>query len=112
MMHNTDDEKGAGPSLSPPDPRSRRSLRVTSTTMILAVLFAPLLFVLIISAPGNVGDRLKLWLAEQTTEHGWDRSRLEGDEYLLGVGKADITGYTAGLIFCVLNVSQFANMGL
>lgn len=87
MHTKSGDEKRAGP--SPSRPTQRRGFFF----WVCAITFAAIIFIFTLSTQNGVGNRLKLWLAEETPRLGWHRSRAEGDEYLLGVGKADITGY-------------------
>ncbi|KAI1194717.1 Neutral/alkaline nonlysosomal ceramidase [Nemania serpens] len=89
-MQDIDSEKRAGPSPSLPAPRKNKSTRLTF--LISAVFFASTLLFLAISAPPCLRDKLALWRNYASPHRGWVPSRAKGDEYLLGVGKADITG--------------------
>ncbi|GAW16274.1 hypothetical protein ANO14919_056970 [Xylariales sp. No.14919] len=88
-MQDVDNEK-AGP--SPPLPGSRRNGSKRLNVLISAILFASVLLLLVTVTPQSLRNRLTPWLDYKPLEQGWDSSRAEGDEYLLGVGKADITG--------------------
>ncbi|KAJ8118790.1 hypothetical protein ONZ43_g3922 [Nemania bipapillata] len=91
-MQDIDSEKKAGPSPLLPDQRKKRSSRLT--VLISTILFASTLLFLAITAPQSLRNRLILWPSKETPPQGWvsSGSESEGDEYLLGVGKADITG--------------------
>ncbi|KAJ8119688.1 hypothetical protein O1611_g10552 [Lasiodiplodia mahajangana] len=90
-MQDIDSEKKAGPSPLLPDERKNRSSR--RTVLISTILFASTFLFFIITTPHSVRNKLTLWwLDDKTSEQSWVSSGVEGDEYLLGVGKADITG--------------------
>ncbi|KAI8946508.1 Neutral/alkaline nonlysosomal ceramidase [Xylaria longipes] len=89
-MQEIDDEKKAGPSPLLPDLRRNRSTRLT--VLASALLIVSTLLFLVTTAPHSVRNKLTLWLGDQAPEQPWAPSSAEGDEYLLGVGKADITG--------------------
>ncbi|KAI0101781.1 Neutral/alkaline nonlysosomal ceramidase [Nemania sp. FL0031] len=90
-MQDIDSEKKAGPSPLLPDERKNRSSR--RTVLISSILFASTLLFFIITPPHSVKNKLTLWwLDDKTPQQSWVSSGVEGDEYLLGVGKADITG--------------------
>ncbi|KAJ3552664.1 hypothetical protein NPX13_g11060 [Xylaria arbuscula] len=90
-MEDVDREKKAGPSPLLPDLRKSKSTRLT--IVLAAVTFATALFFLVITTPQSLRDRLTPWLGLEPSGQGWSvPSGSDGDEYLLGVGKADITG--------------------
>jgi hypothetical protein len=98
-MQDIDSEKKAGPSPSLAELRRNRSSTSTRLTILLsAVFFASALLFLVIAPPQTVKNRFRLWLdevlpsqASQSSQPSFS-SDAEGDEYLIGVGKADITG--------------------
>lgn len=91
-MEDIDHEKKAGPSPLLPDPRKSKSTRLT--VFLGAITFAITLLFLVIATPQSLRNRLTPWLGCEPPERGWAvPSGSDGDEYLLGVGKADITGY-------------------
>ncbi|KAI1487958.1 Neutral/alkaline nonlysosomal ceramidase [Biscogniauxia mediterranea] len=87
----TADEEKAGPSARPQPRQYRPSLFIS------ILLFIPVLLCLIATVvPGSLKSNLSLWIGSGIGEdHGkepWGASSVLGDEYLIGVGKADITG--------------------
>jgi len=86
------DDKRAGTSF-PPSPARRMSRFTSLMVLISTVLLASLLLLFSVTTTNDAARRLKFWLGTETSEYGWDQPAVEGDEYLLGVGKADITGY-------------------
>ncbi|KAI0206871.1 Neutral/alkaline nonlysosomal ceramidase [Astrocystis sublimbata] len=89
-MHGIDDNKKAGPSPSLQEPHRSRATRFTVAVPVL--LFASILLLLAISTPHNLKDRLALWSNDKASEQPWAPTNAQGDEYLVGVGKSDITG--------------------
>ncbi|KAI0910005.1 Neutral/alkaline nonlysosomal ceramidase [Ustulina deusta] len=90
-MQDIDNEKKAGP--SPPLPALPKGKSTRLTVLVSAIIFASTLLFLAIATPHSLGNRLTLWLGHEPPEQGSGSPfRAEGDEYLLGVGKADITG--------------------
>ncbi|KAI0402537.1 Neutral/alkaline nonlysosomal ceramidase [Xylaria palmicola] len=89
-MRDIDSEKKAGPSTPLPDPRRNRFTRLTA--LVSALFFASALVFLAVVAPHSLRNSLMPWLDKGTPGQTWSSSSSEGDEYLLGVGKADITG--------------------
>lgn len=85
-----DSEKKAGPSPSLPNPSRNRSARLT--LLLSTIIFISTLLLLAVSAPPTVRNKLAQWLNHETPGTEWSQSGAQGDEYLLGVGKADITG--------------------
>ncbi|KAI1434170.1 Neutral/alkaline nonlysosomal ceramidase [Xylaria sp. CBS 124048] len=88
-MEDNPEDKNTMPLV--PDRRKYRwiGLRVLISV---ALSLSTLLF-LILASQSSVGEKLKLWLDDEVSRQGLGASsRAEGDEYLLGVGKADITG--------------------
>jgi hypothetical protein len=85
-------DKRAGTLLTP-SPARRTSGFASLAVLASAVFFASLLLFLSLTTPKDAARRLKFWLGAETSEYPWGRTMAEGDEYLLGVGKADITGY-------------------
>ncbi|KAI0388457.1 Neutral/alkaline nonlysosomal ceramidase [Xylariaceae sp. FL0594] len=81
----------AGNSL-PPSPARRWRGPITLMILIPTVFLASLLLLRSVATTRNAAERVKLWLEAQSSGHGWGQTAVEGDEYLLGVGKADITG--------------------
>lgn len=99
-MPDIDSEKKAGPSPLVPNQHKNRSSRQTRLTVWLSViLFTSTLLLLAITSPHSIRNRLTLWPVDKTPDQGGVSSEVEGDEYLLGVGKADITGYAADELF-------------
>ncbi|KAI8629992.1 Neutral/alkaline nonlysosomal ceramidase [Xylariaceae sp. FL1651] len=89
-MDDTIDDKKAGPSLLAPGRRRGRS--TTLAFFISTLLFISILLFFTSVVPTRLHDKLKLWLDDESVKQEWDLSSLKGDEYLVGVGKADITG--------------------
>ncbi|KAI1819557.1 Neutral/alkaline nonlysosomal ceramidase [Xylaria intraflava] len=89
-MKDTLDDKKAGPSPLVAGRRENRSYRLR--VLISAALFVSTLVFLVLAAPNGIRDRLQLWLDGDASRRGWDSLSAGGDEYLIGVGKADITG--------------------
>ncbi|KAI0433565.1 Neutral/alkaline nonlysosomal ceramidase [Xylaria sp. FL1042] len=90
-MADIDHEKKAGPSPPLPDLRKKNPTRLT--VFLSTVLFVSTLLFLAVATPQSLRNRLTPWLGHRPPEQGWGVPfRAEGDEYLLGVGKADITG--------------------
>ncbi|KAJ2968576.1 hypothetical protein NUW58_g10192 [Xylaria curta] len=92
-MQDIDNEKKAGSSSLLPHRRRDKSTRLA--LLISALIFAATLLFLAIAAPHGLRSKLAPWLYDETPEGSWAPSADEGgekDEYLLGVGKADITG--------------------
>ncbi len=99
-MQDIDNEKKAGS--SPPLPALPKGKSTRLTVLVSAIIFASTLLFLAIATPHSLGNRLTLWLGHEPPEQGSGSPfRAEGDEYLLGVGKADITGYAIDETFCV-----------
>ncbi|KAI1273483.1 Neutral/alkaline nonlysosomal ceramidase [Xylaria sp. FL0933] len=90
-MEDIDHEKKAGPSPPLPDLRKKNPTRLV--VLVSTILFASTLLFLTVATPQCLRNRLTPWLDYQPPKQGWETtSGVEGDEYLLGVGKADITG--------------------
>ncbi|KAI1303428.1 Neutral/alkaline nonlysosomal ceramidase [Xylaria venustula] len=90
-MSDIDHEKKAGPSPMSPDLPKKQWTRLTGFMTV--VVFVSTLLFLSIATPESVISRLTGWLDDQPAEKQWEIPlSAEGDEYLLGVGKADITG--------------------
>lgn len=96
-MQSMDSEKKAGPSPSfpNPNPNSTRNRPTRLTLLLSTIIFIATLLLLTVSVPPTVRNKLAQWLNHETPGMEWDQSGAQGDEYLLGVGKADITGYIA-----------------
>ena len=81
---------------SPPLPEFRRHRdtatrhRSTSTFIVIVLLLA-ISILLAITLPAGSVQKFKLWSGFQA-EQDWNAESSHGDEYLIGVGKADITG--------------------
>lgn len=97
-MQDIDSEKKAGPSPSLPGLRNKKST-TRLTFLISAIFFASTLLLLAIAAPPSVRDKLTLWQDYESSQQDWVPSSAAGEEYLLGVGKADITGYASDELF-------------
>ncbi|KAI0538803.1 Neutral/alkaline nonlysosomal ceramidase [Xylaria digitata] len=89
-MQDVDSEKKAGP--SPPLPDLRRKCSTRLNVLISTLLFTSALLLFALATPQSLKNRLTPWLDYKPPGQGWGPLRAEGDEYLLGVGKADITG--------------------
>ncbi|KAF2969551.1 hypothetical protein GQX73_g3972 [Xylaria multiplex] len=89
-MQDVDSEKKAGP--SPPLPERRRKCSTRLNVLISALLFTSALLFFAITTPQSLRNRLAPWPNYKPPGQGWGSLKVEGDEYLLGVGKADITG--------------------
>ncbi|KAI0811360.1 Neutral/alkaline nonlysosomal ceramidase [Xylaria sp. FL0064] len=90
-MADIDHEKKAGPSPPLPDLRKKNPTRLI--VLLSAILFASTLLFLTVATPQCLKNRLTPWLGYQPPKQVWETiSGAEGEEYLLGVGKADITG--------------------
>ncbi|KAI2624086.1 Neutral/alkaline nonlysosomal ceramidase [Xylaria nigripes] len=83
------DEKSE-PSPQLPDWPQNRSTKLV--TLISAAIFVSTILFLAFAAPNSVRDRLQPWLNDEVSGQDWDSATAAGDEYLIGVGKADITG--------------------
>ncbi|KAI0971578.1 Neutral/alkaline nonlysosomal ceramidase [Xylaria arbuscula] len=90
-MPDIDHEKKAGPSPIPPDLPKKQWTKLT--VFISVAIFASTLLFLAVAKPESVISRLTSWLDHRPSEQQWEIPfGAEGDEYLLGVGKGDITG--------------------
>ncbi|KAI1500768.1 Neutral/alkaline nonlysosomal ceramidase [Biscogniauxia marginata] len=89
------DEK-AGPSLPQlhQQPRRYRPSCGTTAALIFVVLFIPIFVFLVTIDTEDLKHKLSLWSGLGVEDDGevWGTPPVQGDEYLIGVGKADITG--------------------
>ncbi|KAI0505936.1 Neutral/alkaline nonlysosomal ceramidase [Xylaria bambusicola] len=91
-MQDIDREKKAGPSPLLPDLRRNRTT-TRLTVLASAIAFVAALLLLAIATPQSLRNRLTPWLSYEPSKQEWALPLgANGDEYLLGVGKADITG--------------------
>ncbi|KAI1178625.1 Neutral/alkaline nonlysosomal ceramidase [Nemania sp. FL0916] len=105
-MQDIDSEKKAGPSSPFSNPRRGGSARLT--ILIYAILLASTSLFLAAIVPNTVAKRLMSWLNEDLPKQVSVSFDAEGDEYLIGVGKADITGYAADMLFQI-NLMGYAD---
>ncbi|KAL7623152.1 hypothetical protein AAE478_006833 [Parahypoxylon ruwenzoriense] len=77
--------------LGSPQLRDAPSRRNLVTAFIVILLLTPILLLLTTLLPAGPTQRLNLWLGIHIGE-GWRAPSRQEDEYLIGVGKADITG--------------------
>ncbi|XXH03803.1 hypothetical protein Hte_010209 [Hypoxylon texense] len=93
MSPTLQDEKAEA---SPIFPASRRHRRVSSrrgpvAALIVALLLVPIIWILLFFLLAGPTHKSKLWSAFHVGK-GWEAASHREDEYLIGVGKADVTG--------------------
>ncbi|KAI1336791.1 Neutral/alkaline nonlysosomal ceramidase [Xylariaceae sp. FL0016] len=84
----------AGPSLLQQNRHTPRNLRRpcgVTFAILSSLLVVTTLLTFTVLFPNSLGNKLRLSLGG-TAWKSWASPRIEGDEYLIGVGKADITG--------------------
>ncbi|KAI1332745.1 Neutral/alkaline nonlysosomal ceramidase [Xylariaceae sp. FL0255] len=86
--------KEPGSSSLPLSQRVQHKPRSSRRNIILYIILAIIILLLLITTtfPGDLRYRLKALLDHGASDNSFTRPHDEGDEYLLGVGKADITG--------------------
>ncbi|KAI0164390.1 Neutral/alkaline nonlysosomal ceramidase [Hypoxylon sp. FL1284] len=93
MPQTLEDDKAG---LSPAFPATRRHRRVSPhrgpvAALIVALLLVPIIWVLMFFLLAGPTQKLKLWSAFHAGQD-WNATSHRQDEYLIGVGKADVTG--------------------